>query len=229
MEIRSLMLKTSKLLEQKYFYQKRLGFSILDETELYFTIQAGTSKLLFEKDLESNPKYHFAFNIPENKYLDAKKWLIERKIVIKKETFFADWNASALYFNDPQGNIVEFIARHTLKNETHQSFCNQNILNVSEIGIPIINVKDTYSLIAEKTKIPLWFGVNEKKVISNQFITIGDEKGLLILVACGRKWFPTDIEAQIYPMSIIIDQDFESFTIPNTPYKLGPRKTELPF
>ncbi len=68
----------------------------------------------------------FAFNIPENQFREAKAWLASRVEIARPngsdEIFYDDWNAHAVYFPDPGGNLVEFIARHNLPDRSEREF-----------------------------------------------------------------------------------------------------------
>lgn len=73
------------------------------------------------------------------------------KLATDGKTEYTDspsWNAKSVYFYDADENILEFIARYNLKeNTTDKEFCAQkHILNVSEIGIA---VSDTQKLVDE--------------------------------------------------------------------------------
>ena len=120
----SLVLQTSKLADQRRFYTGRLGLPVIAETADSVTLGAGATRLTFTAVATGDPFYHFAFNIPENTLGTAKESLAHRDPpipLIKKpdggdEYHFESWNAHAVYFLDPAGNIVEFIARHNLGN-----------------------------------------------------------------------------------------------------------------
>jgi hypothetical protein len=76
---------------------------------------------------EFDGAYHFAFNIPENQIRSAKEWLMPRTVLLKDEQgndYFqhSGWNSEAVYFKDPAGNILEFIARHDLSNAVDGDF-----------------------------------------------------------------------------------------------------------
>ena len=54
----------------------------------------------------------------------------------KDEFESKSWNSDSVYFKDAAGNVLEFIARHNLKNAVEEEFDSSQILNVSEIGLP---------------------------------------------------------------------------------------------
>ena len=120
-----------------------------------------------------DPYYHFAFNIPENKINEAIKWL-EKKVELieygeSNLISFPNWNAHSVYFYDPAGNIVEFIARHNLPNSTDREFSSESILNISEVGMPVTSVKNYCNTLNQMLDENLWWGNLET------FAAIGDE------------------------------------------------------
>jgi catechol 2,3-dioxygenase-like lactoylglutathione lyase family enzyme len=137
MDIRELRLLTSDLAMQRDFYIQRLSLSAPIATPDRLTLQ-----------LDAHPFYHFAFNIPPQQFAEAKAWIARWVPLITNrigadEFYFEAWNAHALYFYDPAGNLVELIARHTLASQPHQPFTAQSLLHVSEIGLVTDSVPDT--------------------------------------------------------------------------------------
>ena len=174
---------------------------IVKEKEYWFIVKAGYSKIMFRQTREpEEPFYHFAFNIPENQLQDAKRWLAPRVKLIEKdgkdEFSLENWNAHALYFLDPVGNIVEFVARHNLKNASTKPFSSKSLLCVSEIGYPAEDVRLFSDAVKAELNLKLWRGDGRK------FAAVGDENGLVIIVPIGRPWFPTDIPAEDFPLGV---------------------------
>lgn len=204
MHIHELKLLTGRLAEQKEFYTRTLGLPLVDEQNGLVAIQVGTTKLIFvQAQVGSEPYYHFAFNITENKLLQAKAWLAERSIDLSRDDpdnwYSKSWNSNALYFYDPAGNIVEFIARHTLANAQDGPFTQQDILCVSEIGLVPENVATAVTLLQEKVGVEVYKGS-----ISEEFAALGDEHGLFILSKRGRIWLASDKSSQVYPVDVSI-------------------------
>src|SRR5262249_48564307 len=118
MRIDELHLWSGNLATQHSFYANLLGLPVVSRMENKVVFQAGGSLLTFQQARNGwDGFYHFAFNIPENQFLEARDWLSTRVALIQdrqgKDTFkFVAWQADAMYFYDPAGNIVEFIARH---------------------------------------------------------------------------------------------------------------------
>jgi catechol-2,3-dioxygenase len=183
------------------------------------TIRIGSSELQFVQDPGFTGRYHFAFDIPHNQFQNATQWLEQRTALtsdVNGETRFGtgEWNASNVYFYDPQGNILELIARHELENASDQPFGPDSLICISEIGLAS---NDVLEMIA-------WFAsileVGTYKSISETFAPIGDVHGLVIAVSEDRIWFPdTGIPAQILPTELTIQGERTiTHTIPNTPY-----------
>jgi len=211
MQIKEIILQTHLINELKNFYLNTIGLKLLNENDKSFSVKAGSSVIKFNKfKLNKNefPFYHFAFNIPQNQFSEAKKWLAAKVQLIKldgeDEFHFKSWNAHSIYFYDPAGNIIELIARHNLTNSTDLLFSGESLLCISEIGIPVINLKGFLNRLSEDVHLPLFSGDNET------FSAIGNEEGLFILVNKGRKWYPDCPEAEIFPLSVEINSDKES-------------------
>ncbi len=199
MDIKKVKLQTGKLRELKEFYLNTLGFKCFSENDKSFTVIAGSSLLTFEQG-NGNAFYHFAFNISENMIVQSLEWIQAKAepMTYNGENIidFRSWDAHSIYFYDPAGNIIEFIARHRLENASNGEFSFNNITSISEIGMPVKNVEEFFKEINEATGIPLFSGDNES------FTAAGDDNGLLIIVPEGRNWFPNCPPAKIYPITL---------------------------
>lgn len=193
--ISSLALLTSVPLgKMKEFYHQTLGLIVVDEKPDLLTISAGETRLAFAKAGldDGNPFYHFAFNIPENKVLAARTWQKERTALLPiparlRDPAYPDdvvnyshWNAHSLFFFDPAGNVVEYIARHDLKNPAPGPFTSEDIRYASEIGLVVDDVAATASKLKEVA------GLDQYKGGNDQFTALGDEHGLLLVMKRGR-------------------------------------------
>jgi len=204
MKITELNLLTDDLSAQRRFYMEvlRLPGAMSGHT---LSLQAGSSKLSFKRTTDgSSGIYHFAFNIPENRFEEAKAWTSRRVPLIKSATgedsfYFETWNAHSVYFRDPANNILEFIARHNLMNGSERPFDEQSILCISEIGIAADDVKGTVQLLGTGLNAGVYDGAG-----SDTFTAVGDEDGLFIVVKRGRIWFPdTGTMAELFPLEVI--------------------------
>ncbi|MBZ0282823.1 MAG: VOC family protein [Anaerolineae bacterium] len=220
MRIVELRLHTADLNAQRAFYAETLGLPLLDSSSEMLTFQAGNTRLIFERDSQAGP-YHFGFDIPENQFEDAIRWLEKRTSLAFKDGevrfHFPNWNADAVYFYDPAGNILEFIARHNQPNATDRPFDENSILSVSEIGLATDDVKGTVEAINSALGIGVYDGAG-----SQNFTAVGDELGLFITVKRGRIWSPeTGIVADFQPVQVtIIGEPEGDFSVPGLPYQV---------
>lgn len=226
MHITGLRLQSNQLHAQRDFYTQILGLQVVDSSSTHFSLQTGRTRISFESLTEPLAGlYHFAFNIPEGQFEEAKAWIQTRVDLLSaaeapmETTFdFVSWNAHALYFCDAEGNILEFIARHNLHHDTNLPFSSDSLLSVSEIGLATPSVIGTVDDIARTTGIRAWRGAG-----SETFTAVGDEEGLFIVVEEGRSWRPTD-DAPAYPIPTRIEiLGLENIVeIPHVPYVLVP-------
>ena len=204
--IAEIQMKSSRLDELRQFYEEKLQLPVNLETDK-LTVDAGTTRLIFSppEDAGAEPFYHFAFNIPEDKIEKALQWQKALTPVLlqggKKEIIhFSGINAHSVYFNDPAGNIVEYIARHNLKNSAQGDFSPDDILYASEIGLVVDDVTQTERDVKDVLgrNYP-----NEYKPKS--FSAVGDDYARLILVKRDRKWFPNKKQAaKVHPVQATI-------------------------
>lgn len=219
MHILDLRLATDRLSDIRDFYVNTLEFPLLDESRASLTLGAGETRLAFEQG--DAAQYHVAFNIPENQFVEAKRWAAQRVPLLmiegKDEVHWSAWNAHALYFFDPAGNIVEFIARHNLSNATSEPFSSRSICEVSEIGLSVANVRQA----VEALHTALGVGVFDAGDGEN-FTAMGDDYGLFIVVKRGRAWFPTSSRrAECCPLELTLrGARSEQFMLPGLPYQL---------
>lgn len=191
MRIHELRLPTTDLVAQLAFYRDVLSLPVVASTSEHFAVQAGATRLIFTTAGETEPVYHFAFNIPRNQFTSARIWIEARVPLIPDANgattwHFDGWNADLLYFYDPAGNIVEFIARQTLDYERPAPFGSDDIQCVSEIGLAVDDVRASVADMSARLHIPVYDGEG-----SDSFSALGDEHGLLIVVRKGRAWYPT--------------------------------------
>lgn len=208
MDIKILEIITNSIQDTEIFYTKVLQFECLDKTETSVSFLAGESKLIFKQDDSIlNPVYHIAFNIPHNQLNNVMEWAKDRLelLPVTEETLIADfelWNANAVYFYDNNHNLLEFIARHDLKNDADQLFSGQSVNCISEVGLVTTDVTALADQLIRNYRLPVF----TKQPKTPQFAVLGDDHGLLILVEKGRNWFPVKISAADYPLKITINE-----------------------
>lgn len=226
--ITSLRLLTNvPLRDMKKFYVETIGFNLLEEMSDKLIIKAGQTEITFIKSETENirPFYHFAFNIPENKIQAAFKWQRKKTPIVhpnpneQKDAIvhFTNWDAHSIFFLDPAGNLVEYIARHTLPNASKGDFSVKDILHVSEIGFIVENVVDSGKELIRSLKM------EEYREPSDVFWPIGDEYGLLLMIAKGKIWSSNPGKkniTDIFNTSITIESFSKGWKFPNYPYEI---------
>ncbi|HLP96658.1 MAG TPA: VOC family protein [Saprospiraceae bacterium] len=201
MKINSLTLFTPFLQETLRFYHELLGFNLVEQTNHSFGLKVGQSLLRFEAIETGRPHYHFAFSIPKNNVREAGLWLEQRTPLIPNEAastliHFANWKAHAMYFYDPQGNIVEFIAREDLDATSDAPFSATSVLGLNEIGIVVDAPLEWARYFMTQAPVPFF----SRGPVTDTFTALGDDEGLLIISHPGRNWFPTQIAAEKHPL-----------------------------
>lgn len=197
------------LKEMRAFYQDRLGLRVRQDSDMEITFAAGRTDVTFTK-IEASaapPSYHFAFNIPENKIRSAREWQLERSKLIRtpenlRDPEFPDdvrhfraWNAHSVFFWDPAGNLVEYIARHELKNAAEGAFSSRDILCASEIGMVIAAEDQEKTVRALQTEL----GLSEYAPEKDRFWTLGDANGLLLFLPRGPREVDPDRKYEFQP------------------------------
>ena len=206
MRIYRLDLWTTDLAALRPFYADLLQLPVLSATAAILSLQAGHTRLTFTPAPAGwHGRYHFAFNIAPDHFAAAKVWLATRVPLIRDSTgadeFYSEnWDADMVYFYDPAGNIVEWIARHTLPPDATPWPAIPTPLGISEIGLGTPDVPQAVASLAATLGAPIYRGPG-----SATFTPVGDEDGLFIVVQAGRIWFPdTGIPADRSPVTALV-------------------------
>ena len=218
MKITRLKMQSAAVVQLRYFYRQVIGLPVVGDDNSII-IYAGKTTIEFEHaPVGEFPVYHFAFNIPSNKIEEAKAWLSSRVELLFLDDYkseiadFENWNAKSLYFADPAGNVVEFIARFDLDDNEEEPFSPSQIRNVSEIGI-VFNA-DTYNaeIPALMNKYALTY--YDKQPPLEHFRALGDDEGLFIVVPANREWYPTkNVYSTKAPVSVTWEKGDETHTL----------------
>ena len=226
LKLRELRLDTARPAELVPFYRDRLGLPVLAETDDSVSFRAGGTRLSFRRAGNTPaPYYHVAFNIPENKLDRAIAWTASRFPLIHRRgtddpiVHFPHWNAHAIYFWDPAGNLLELIARHELRNAGDGPFGAADIVAASEIGVVVDDVPGTVDRLGELLGVaPYPAG----RPISDGFAAVGHATGLFIVVRRERIWLMTeDLPARVFPTEIVLDGPKPGLVrLPDLPYSL---------
>lgn len=210
MKIKELHLLSDNIIETELFYNNVLNVKTEDKSPNTVSFNVGSTKIIFiQTKTNIKPVYHFAFDIPNNKFEEAFEWMKARTQlipVIDENNFvskFDLWNAKSFYFYDNNLNLLELICRFDVNNETEKPFDSSSILYASEIGIVSESASQTADFLTNK------YGIKEfpKQAGTDSFTALGDDYGLLVLVNNQRNWFPTNDLAKSFPSKIVFDNE----------------------
>jgi catechol 2,3-dioxygenase-like lactoylglutathione lyase family enzyme len=208
MQINELTLTAGNPEELKKFYSEELGFKEIEAATATdgFAFQAGFTRINFVPG-DKDSRYHFAFNIRPDQLQAAIDWLNYHKVQLldnekgtSKIVDFPTWKAKSVYFFDPAGNIVEFIARAAISPAGNApKFSALSVCGISEIGIVCDEVG------AMRQWIETTHGIHgfAKQENTDEFSAMGDDEGLLLLVPKGRPWFMGKFDAYHFPLRVM--------------------------
>jgi catechol 2,3-dioxygenase-like lactoylglutathione lyase family enzyme len=203
MRIYTVNLETAAVGPTAAYYRDVLGLPVTWLGQGDVQVMIGASALAFHETPDKVPGvYHLAFNIPENQLAPARIWLESRTPLLASaagEVLFHsdDWNSDQVYFKDPDGNILELIARHDASNASDAAFGPGSLLNISEIGVAWDDVPAAAAMFRHN------YGLEDYRAHSESFWPVGDEQGMFINVLAGRRWFPELREpAQHRPLAV---------------------------
>ena len=163
-------------------------------------IRIGETLLRFAP-ADGEPFYHFALLVPGDRFDAARAWAQERVELLGDVFDAAAWDAQAVYFHDPAGNIVELIAHHELgRNRRSGGFGADELAGFSELGV----VGDPAELLPrlETVGLELWDGTIDEP---GRLAFVGEQGRTLILAPAGRGWMPTGRPAEPHPAGLVLE------------------------
>jgi catechol-2,3-dioxygenase len=186
------------------FYRDILGLPTRADDDIV-EVQVGASGLMLGQQAVQPGAYHCAITIPADRFDQAKVWLQQRVALLGRNgqnefTLAVPWNSQSVYFNGPDGIILELIARHDLPPASRGPFTSADMLRISEIGLAVPDVTTAVAQLADTLSLPV-FGAP-----AADFTPLGDHNGLLIVVRRGRPWFPTsNVLPSEGPLAVTVD------------------------
>src|ERR1044072_5381232 len=212
MRFKKVHLLCNNAANQQAFYAGLLGMPLINSYETGFCVQAGQTLLEFSQTREvKDTPYHIAFNITPQVLPDVVPFLSDKGVsLIQKDGAavidFPSWNARSVSFYDTEQNIMEFIPRYNLQqNSSDTGFSAKQILAISEVGIPVEDTAAFIKTLQSNAPVNVW------KDYGDQFKAVGDEEGLMIVVTEGRHWFPTLHSNSFLPIRLEIAQEGRLF------------------
>jgi hypothetical protein len=190
-------------LDLRDFYGGELGLPLDGDA-----ILVGETRLRFDV-ADGGAFYHFALLVPGDRFDAALAWAREHVEMLGGVFDFDFWDARALYFHDPAGNIVELIAHHGLEEDGRDGpFEVAELVGLSELGL----VGDPPSLLRdlEMIGLELWDGEVEGP---GRLGFVGERGRVLILAEPGRGWLPTGRAAEPHPVEAVLEDPRARFEL----------------
>jgi catechol 2,3-dioxygenase-like lactoylglutathione lyase family enzyme len=208
MNILEIELLSDNLNETELFYNNFIGLKTISKNDSSISFGVGSTKLTFRASENIKPVYHFAFDIPNNKLIEAFLFIENKTKILDvippdKIANFYNWNAKSFYFYDNNGNILELIARYDLDTASEKPFDGSSIVSISEIGFVSKNVSQLSDEMCKKYDLSVF----SKQPKLDKFIVLGTETGLFILVEENRDWYPTDKKAKSFYTKVVFDNN----------------------
>jgi len=204
MNIIELELLSDDLPETERFYKKVLGLAPYlkeDRSILFFNV--GSTRLIFRKSDNVKPVYHFAIDIPSNRFFDSHNFIKQHTPILPVEgddiANFTNWDAKSFYFYDNNGNIVEIITRYPNKAYYNDVYSSKAFVAISEIGLVTNNVPELADILTNEYGLPIY----SRQPRGDKFTVCGDDCGLFIIAEKNRNWYPTAVKAKSFTTRIL--------------------------
>ncbi|WDW06738.1 VOC family protein [Priestia aryabhattai] len=205
MMINQAVLYTHLLDEMKAFYVNSLNFPLTAASPRSFSVGVGESELTFkETSVHTKPFYHFAFNVPANRFMEAKKWATQRVFLNteekKDEIYFEAFDAHSFYFEDPAHNIVEYISRHSDCPPSNDPFSSKSLLSIGEINLTTPHVRSVGTQL-----INSGINVRNNRPLNENFNFLGSGSAFFLVGAPKRRWFFSDRDSEVHPLTVKVN------------------------
>jgi catechol 2,3-dioxygenase-like lactoylglutathione lyase family enzyme len=210
MRIHQLTLASCDLAAQSTFWGTVLALPVQVCDDRALEVRLQSSMIRFEQASPgTDPRYHFAINVAAQSIVDAAAWITARHQLLAfhgdpheeegATVVHTDRGASALYFLDAGGNVVELISSPYLDSDADGPFGAGSLLEIAEIGIATANVHATRSAIQQTFEAGVLWGGREGSLLT----AVGDDHGVVIVAPLGRGWIPVGLPAQPLPTTVI--------------------------
>ena len=209
MEIEVLKIFSNQFEEQVEFYDNLMGFECNRLSKNSLEIHAGNTRLVFERSARKF-YYHFAFLVPTGCLYSAIKFVESKEISLlplNGDKIIHFDTGEAIYFYDPDGNVVEFIERPTLNYLSKTDFSITDIIKINEIGLPVADPVEMSEALVTK------FGIVPYKSapMRDRFCWVGDFNGAIIVSLTGRNWLPTQKPGIVNDFSLTYTEAEKTF------------------
>jgi catechol 2,3-dioxygenase-like lactoylglutathione lyase family enzyme len=227
MRIAQITLAAADAAAQAAFWSETLGLPVR-ERDGATEVLLRRSTIRFEQAAgDLDPRYHFAINVPPGSIEEAAAWLGERQELLEFHddpdeeegaiVVHTDRGASAFYFLDGGGNVVELIANPLIDDEPQPRFGPESLLEVAEIGVATADTRGTRTAVEEAFGAEVLWGGRD----ASRLTAIGDDHGVVIVAPVGRGWIPVGLPAEPLPTTIVAEGPRPGeLTLQEGPYRL---------
>jgi catechol 2,3-dioxygenase-like lactoylglutathione lyase family enzyme len=199
-----LAVATTRLGAVAAFYEETLGFAVEQrDGRIVVPVGADVLELVAAGDA-TDPFHHFALLVPGDRFDAARAWLDARAETLAREDGatvfpFDFWDARAVYFHDPAGNIVELIAHAgTAERGAAGDFSAAELAGLSEVGIVVDDPAAAVATLERDLGLEFWSGD------AAQLAFVGAKAHTLILAPPGRGWLPTGRPAEPHAATVTL-------------------------
>jgi len=185
---RELQLNTVSIPSIRQFYHERLLLPIVQESGSRIELQVTEHcTITFLEAFEPVAPAHVAFEVPYSEFDALAALLKQQGVMIEKwpdgrevDDFGTGRN---IYFRDGDGNLLELIAHHYIKEDVIVPFGSLRVLYMREIGFPVNDVA------AFRTRLQELMNVKLDKVFDDFTFAIGGTAHF-VLASKQRRWIP---------------------------------------
>jgi catechol 2,3-dioxygenase-like lactoylglutathione lyase family enzyme len=193
------------------FYAETLGFDPVSGS--LRSVEAGETTLWFE--LGDSTPYHVAFAVDAG--IDSVvEWVDEHVGILETDEGpsirFDFLDCDSVYFEDPAGNIIEYICYDGSDGEFDPE---TDVVGVTEVGLTTPDVAAFVADLTAALDIDVLSEFGEGSVAF-----VGDTHARFVVAAEGRPWYPTDTDAEIAPVSVQCDAE-GVFEPERSPYRVN--------
>jgi hypothetical protein len=172
------------------FYRELLQLPVTTVTD-GFNVTVGRTHLHVTGGPDTGRSHHFAFTIATARFASAKAWLTSRTPLLARDGqdefhFDAPFGpADSVYFSDPDGSVLELIARDSAPNTDGGGFQPaRDIVGLGEVAVPVASVPVAVEQLNRRWGL-------EAILSGPDFAAVGDHRGMFILATPNRPWLPT--------------------------------------
>jgi len=196
------------------WYRSRFGSS--DRSDEASTVRLGETALRFTAAQEA-PPVHLAVRL----LLDGDRavdWLADRATILPVEgqpsRRFEFLDATAIYFEDPAGNVLEGLC---YDGDLRHRGDSAVVDGVTEVGLSAGEPLALVEWLEESVGLSAWGTPSES------FAWVGNRHARFVVIPTGREWYPTDRAAEPVPVSVtVVDESAlrGRYSHPTLPYEI---------